>query len=118
MAPRSLESPSPKVTRTFEMFAPVVGVTENFTGVPAVVDGGSAVKAARPRTFTFTVAAALVTVPAVAVIFDVPLVVSVALATPFPSVVAVDGETDPLSVANVTGTPASGLPPSSVTTAE
>jgi type II secretory pathway pseudopilin PulG len=116
MAPRLRLSPSPNSTRTLERFAPVVGVTVKTTGVPAVVAEGLAWNPLKPRTLTVTVVVPE-TVPAVAVTFDVPLVVSVAAALPFESVLTVDGDTAPLSVENVTGTPPTGLPPSSVTVA-
>src|SRR6478672_430858 len=110
MAPRFWLAPSPKSTWTLERFAPVVGVTVKITGVPAVVAEGVAWKPLRPRTLTLTVVVPE-TVPAVAVTFEVPLVVSVAAALPFASVLTVDGDTAPLSVENVTGTPPTGLPP-------
>lgn len=56
-------------------------------------------------------------VPTVARILAVPFVVSVAVATPLPSVVVVDGVIVPRSVLKLTGTPLNVLPPSSVTTA-
>ena len=99
------------------MLAPEVGVTVNVTGVPALVELGLTVKPDRPNGLTLTVMAALVIVPALAVTLAVAVVVSVTTALPLPSVVAADGEMEPLSVANVTGTPPSGPPPSSVTVA-
>src|SRR5438128_1633805 len=55
--------------------------------------------------------------PAVAVTFAVLLAVSVVVAVPLVPVVTTAGFTDPLSVLNVTGTPASTLPPESLTVA-
>lgn len=102
---------------TFETFTPVVGVTVNVIGTPAFADVGSATKLDSARALTVTVTSLLWTVPAVAIIFAVPVVVSVAVATPVESVVVDAGEIVPRSVLNVTGTPLSMLPPSSVTTA-
>src|SRR3954447_26881811 len=99
------------------MFAPVAGVTVKVIGTPALALGGFAVKLARLRALTLTVAAVDVTVPAVAATLAVGVVVNVAVAIPLLSVVADGGEIDALSVANVTGTPPIGLPPSSVTDA-
>jgi hypothetical protein len=97
MAPRSLPWPSPKSTWTLETFAPVVGVTVKTTGVPVVTTpvGDVCAKDARPRAFTDTVNAVLVTAPTVAVTFDVAFVVSVAVAVPVASVLTVVGEIDP-----------------------
>src|SRR5687767_7065079 len=100
------------------MFTPVVaaaGVTVNVIGTPALAADGSAVKRVRPRALTLTVASPFCA-PAVAVTFAGPaVVVSVTVALPLASLVATDGEMLPLSVAKLTGTPDSGLPPSSVT---
>src|SRR5450759_5953970 len=106
MAPRSPLPPAPKSTCTLEIFAPAVGVTVNVTGTPALVAAGLALKPAMLRALTVTVAVP-VSAPTVAMIFDVAVVVSVAVAFPLASVVAVDGEIDPLSTANVTGQPGS-----------
>ncbi len=96
----------------------MAGVTVNCTGVPAVVeDEALVVKPLRARALTVTVAAVLVTVPAVAVIFAVAVVDKMVVALPLESVLIVDGLTVPWSVANVTGTPPIGPPPASVTLA-
>src|SRR5204863_245341 len=82
------------------------GVTENTTGTPAVVELGVALNTDKPNTLTVTVAFPDGTgapVPAVAVTSAVTVVVNVAVATPFASLVAVDGETDPFVVEKVTG---------------
>lgn len=55
--------------------------------------------------------------PAVAVTLAVLLVVSVVVALPFASVVAIDALREPLSVVNVTGTPAITVPLASLTVA-
>src|SRR5258708_10020338 len=98
------------------MFAPGASVTVNVTGTAAAAEEGLALNGSRLRVLTVTVAVP-VSAPTAAVIFAVPVVVSVAVALPLLSVTAVDGEIDPLSVENVTGTPPIGLPPSSTTVA-
>jgi hypothetical protein len=98
--------------------APVVGVTANVTGVPALVAFGVAVNADKAKVLTVTVsAAAAVIVPDVAVTFAVFDVVSVVVASPLASLVAVDGFSVPLSVAKVTGALGTGEPESSMTVA-
>src|SRR5687768_3866766 len=71
MAPRFVDRPSPNSTTTFEMFAPVVGVTVKVIGTPALADDGEAVKLARARALTLTVTSALSTAPTRARIFAV-----------------------------------------------
>src|SRR5436190_12112225 len=99
------------------MLAPVAGSTANVTAAPVVVDAVLAVNDCMLRAFTVTVATTAGSAPTTAETFAVADVVSVDVALPLASVVAVEGVIDPLSVENVTGTPPSGLPPSSVTVA-
>jgi hypothetical protein len=98
--------------------APVVGVTANVTGVPALVAFGVAVNADSANVLTVTVSAvAAEIVPEVAVTFAVFNVVRVVVALPLASLVAVVGVSVPLSVVKVTGTLGTGEPESSMTVA-
>src|SRR4029079_14453793 len=118
MSPRSFESPSPNCTPTLPDGPPVVGVTVKMTPWPVVVvPVAFDVKLEMPGAFTVTVTSAH-TAADFAVTFAVELVVSCAVATPFASVTVEVGETEPLSLVNVTGMPPSAPPPPSPTVAE
>src|SRR5204862_7066599 len=128
MAPIRVLVPSPKLRMPPVILAPLAGVTVNVIGVPAGPNVGFAAKVASGLvpTVTVTELAPFAPLPppvslgapairAVSVAFAA--VVSVVVATPLASEIAVVGDTVPAEVVNVTGMFASPEPPTSAMTA-
>src|SRR5437773_1120226 len=103
--------------------APGCAVIVKVTGIPTcafpdaeidIVGSGSTVTVTLPEGAGVVVVPLVDATPYVAVTLAVFVVVSTALALPLASVVTTEEFNEPLSVVNVTGTPATKLPPASL----